>query len=67
MKWGEWLQTFSHDIDALKAIVVTLGGVATAALGWLGISLSRRTRAVVPKPKPKPKAKPKVASQQRDA
>jgi hypothetical protein len=44
LSWGEWLQSLSHEIDAAKAIVVTLGTAATAALGWFGASLSRRRK-----------------------
>jgi hypothetical protein len=44
--WGEWVEAFSHEIDAAKAIAVTIGGIATAALGWLGISLNRRKQKV---------------------
>jgi hypothetical protein len=40
--WGEWLESFGKEIDAVKAIVVTLVGVATVVLSWLGISLVRK-------------------------
>ena len=43
--WNEWLKSVSEEIDAVKAIAIALGGAATAALGWLGISASRRTRS----------------------
>jgi hypothetical protein len=54
MSWGEWLQTLSHQIDTVKAIVMTVGGIATAGLGWFGISLTRRKKKSPPKRKPKP-------------
>ena len=44
--WGEWLESLSHGIDTVKAIAVTLGGLAAAVLGWFGISLTRRQSAI---------------------
>jgi hypothetical protein len=38
------LESLSHGIDAVKAIAVTLGGIATAVLGWFGILLSRQRK-----------------------
>jgi hypothetical protein len=52
--WGEWLQALSHEIDAVKAIAMTVGGVVAAGLGWFGITLSRRKKKSPPKRKPKP-------------
>ena len=43
--WSEWLKSAREEIDAVKAIAIALGGIATAVLGWLGISASRRTRS----------------------
>jgi hypothetical protein len=54
LSWGEWLQALSHEIDAVKAIAMTVGGVVAAGLGWFGISLSRRKKKSPPKRKPKP-------------
>jgi hypothetical protein len=38
----ERLESFSHEIDAVKAIVVTFGGIVVAVLGWFGVSMKRR-------------------------
>jgi hypothetical protein len=38
------LESLSHGIDAVKAIAVTLGVIATAVLGWFGILLSRQRK-----------------------
>jgi phytoene dehydrogenase-like protein len=43
--WGEWLKSLREEIDAVKAIAIALGGVATAAIAWLGISGSWRRRS----------------------
>jgi hypothetical protein len=42
LTWREWLESFGHEMDTAKAIVVTLGSAATALLGWFGFSLTRR-------------------------
>ena len=42
LTWSERLESFSKEFDAVKAIIVTLFGVATVVGGWLGISLVRR-------------------------
>ncbi len=42
LTWSERLESFSKELDAVKAIVVALVGVATVVGGWLGISLVRR-------------------------
>jgi hypothetical protein len=42
--WSEWLQSLREEIDAVKAIAIALGGIATATLGWLGFSATRRSR-----------------------
>jgi hypothetical protein len=42
--WSEWLKSAHEEIDAVKAIVIAIGSVATVTLGWLGISLRRRSR-----------------------
>ena len=51
--WGEWLRSVSEEINAVKAIAIALGGIATAALGWLGISASRRSRSPTKPRKPR--------------
>ena len=43
--WGEWLKSAREGVDAVNAIAIGLGGIATAVLGWLGISASRKTRS----------------------
>jgi hypothetical protein len=40
--WGKWFELIGHQVDAAKAIGVTLGCI-TLALGWFGISLHRRS------------------------
>jgi hypothetical protein len=40
--WGEWLETFGHEIETANTALVTLAGAATAALGWFGIFFHRR-------------------------
>jgi hypothetical protein len=57
LSWSEWLQALSHEIDAVKAVAMTVGGIATAGLGWFGILLSRRKKKTSP-----PKRKPKPAT-----
>jgi hypothetical protein len=42
--WSEWLTSAREGIDTAKAIVIALASMASFALGWLGISLKRRTR-----------------------
>jgi len=39
--WGEWLESLGHEVDAVKAIVVTMVGAATVVFGWFGISFAR--------------------------
>jgi hypothetical protein len=41
--WGEWLES-SHGFDSIKAIVLTLSAIATAVLGWFGISWQRKKK-----------------------
>ena len=43
--WSEWLESARQEIDAVNAIAITIGGVGTAVLGWLGISVRRRSRS----------------------
>jgi len=45
--WGEWLESLGHEVDAVKAIVVTLVGAATVVFGWFGISFARGKGKVV--------------------
>jgi hypothetical protein len=40
--WGEWLESLGHEVDAVKATVVTLVGAATVVFGWFGISRPRQ-------------------------
>jgi hypothetical protein len=47
--WGEWLESFGHEVDAMKAIVVTLVGAATVVFGWFGISFARQKGKVTAK------------------
>jgi hypothetical protein len=42
--WAEWLKSSKEEIDAVKTIVLTLGGAVTGVLGWLGWSYTRRRR-----------------------
>ena len=42
--WGDWLKARKEEIDAVKTIVVTLAGAASAVFGWLGWSYARRRR-----------------------
>jgi hypothetical protein len=42
--WSEWLKSVSEELDAVKAISVTIGGIGAAAVGWFGISLTRRQK-----------------------
>jgi hypothetical protein len=44
LTWGEWLKSIRDEIDAVKAIVISLGAIATAVAGWLGILATRRRR-----------------------
>src|SRR5262245_16390929 len=36
--WGEWIKARKEEMDAVKAISVTLFTAVTAMLGWLGLS-----------------------------
>jgi hypothetical protein len=40
--WSERLKSLSEELDAVKAILVTIGGIGAAAVGWFGVSLTRR-------------------------
>jgi hypothetical protein len=42
--WAEWLKSSRDEMDAIKAISVTLGGAGMAVLGWLRWSYSRRRK-----------------------
>ncbi len=44
--WGEWLESLSHEIDAVKAILGTLAAAVVAVRGWFGISLTRQKGTV---------------------
>ena len=57
--WSEWLKSVGEEIDAVKAIAIAIGGFATAALGWLGLSLTRRGKQTRAAPR---KSKRHVAS-----
>jgi hypothetical protein len=35
--WGEWLDSISHELGTVKTIVLTIGAIVTAVLGWFGI------------------------------
>jgi hypothetical protein len=35
--WGEWLDSVSHELGAVKTIAVTIGGIVTVVIGWFGI------------------------------
>jgi hypothetical protein len=59
--WSEWLKSLIAGLEALKALAIAIGGIGTAAIGWLGIRLTRnqkqrrRTRR-------KPRSKPLLVS-----
>jgi hypothetical protein len=38
----EWLKSVGNEIDAVKAIAVTLGGIVTVVVGWFGITSVRQ-------------------------
>jgi hypothetical protein len=42
--WGEWLKSFRDEIDTIKGIIVTLGGIVTGVAGWLVLYIDRRRR-----------------------
>jgi hypothetical protein len=42
--WSERLKSLSEELDAVKAILVTIGGIGAAAVGWIGVSLTRDGR-----------------------
>ena len=43
--WGEWLDSVSHELGAVKTIAVTIGGIVTVVLGWFGIRTRPRKPA----------------------
>jgi hypothetical protein len=47
--WGEWLESLSHEVDAIKAILAALVGAATVVFGWFGISFARQKGKVAAK------------------
>jgi hypothetical protein len=42
--WADWLKSSKDEVDAVKTIVLTLGGAITGVLGWLGWSYSRHKK-----------------------
>jgi hypothetical protein len=48
LTWGEWIKARKDEIDAVKAISVTLFTALTATLGWLGLSYRRRKKSEGP-------------------
>jgi hypothetical protein len=48
--WGEWLDSVSHEVDAVKAIAVAVITATTAGVGWLSVLLSRRRKEVNARP-----------------
>jgi hypothetical protein len=42
--WADWLRSSKDEIEAVKVIVVTLGGAVISVFGWIGWSYSRRRK-----------------------
>ena len=46
--WGEWLKSAlkstQEELDALKALVITVGSATTLLVGWMGWAYGRRRR-----------------------
>jgi hypothetical protein len=40
--WGEWLDSVGHGLGSVKTIVLTIGTIVTAVLGWFGIQSRKR-------------------------
>jgi hypothetical protein len=45
LSWGEWFMSFAKEFDAAKGVAVGLFGFGTVALGWFGVSFTRRKSA----------------------
>lgn len=50
LSWGEWFMSFAKEFDAAKGVAVDLFGFGTVALGWFGVSFSRRRLSVAVAP-----------------
>jgi hypothetical protein len=46
--WGEWFEAFGKQFDTAKTIVVSLFGLTTVVVGWLGYLATRRKKRQSP-------------------
>jgi hypothetical protein len=42
--WSEWLKSLSEEVGAINALVIAIGGIGTASIGWFGIHLTRQRK-----------------------